>query len=84
VRIEPAPVGKTLSAMLAAGEIDALIAPRAPSCFLRGEPNVAWLFADARAAASDWFTARVCSRSCTLWAYGVAWRINIPGCQWPY
>lgn len=55
VRIEPAPEGKTLSAMLAAGEIDALIAPRAPSCFLRGEPNVAWLFADPRAAASDWF-----------------------------
>jgi len=55
VRIEAAPKGKTLSAMLAEGEIDALIAPRAPSCFLRGEPSVAWLFSDPQAAASDWF-----------------------------
>ncbi len=55
VKIEPSPDGKTLSGMLAAGEIDALIAPRAPSCFLRGEANVDWLFADPHKAASDWY-----------------------------
>jgi 4,5-dihydroxyphthalate decarboxylase len=54
VRVEPAPAGKTLSGMLAAGEIDGLIAPRAPSCFLRGDPNVGWLFKDPQAAAVDW------------------------------
>ncbi len=41
--------------MLAAGEIDALIAPRAPSCFDRRAPNVGWLFPDPAAAAADWF-----------------------------
>ena len=55
VHIEPAPEGKTLSGMLAAGEIDGLIAPRAPSCFMRGAPNVGWLFPDPQAAASDWY-----------------------------
>ena len=55
VRIEPAPEGRTLSGMLAAGEIDGLIAPRAPSCFLQGAPNVGWLFPDPQAAASDWY-----------------------------
>lgn len=55
VRLEPSPAGKTLSGMLEAGEIDGLIAPRAPSCFLRGAPNVGWLFPDPQAAASDWF-----------------------------
>jgi 4,5-dihydroxyphthalate decarboxylase len=55
VRINPAPEGKTLSGMLEAGEIDGLIAPRAPSCFARRAPNVGWLFNDPQAAAADWF-----------------------------
>jgi 4,5-dihydroxyphthalate decarboxylase len=55
IHIEPAPEGATLSAMLAAGEIDALIAPRAPSPFLKGDPNVGWLFKDPQKAASDWY-----------------------------
>jgi 4,5-dihydroxyphthalate decarboxylase len=55
VRVTPAPEGKTLSGLLAAGEIDGLIAPRAPSCFIRGEPNVGWLYPDPQAAASDWY-----------------------------
>ena len=55
VHLEPAQEGRTLSGMLAAGEIDGLIAPRAPSCFLNGAPNVGWLFPDPRAAASDWY-----------------------------
>jgi 4,5-dihydroxyphthalate decarboxylase len=55
VRITPAPAGKTLSGMLEAGELDGLIAPRAPSCFMRGAPNVGWLFPDPQAAAADWY-----------------------------
>jgi 4,5-dihydroxyphthalate decarboxylase len=55
VHLEPAPEGRTLSGMLEDGEIDGLIAPRAPSCFLRGAPHVGWLFSDPQAAASDWF-----------------------------
>ena len=41
--------------MLANGEIDAVIGPRAPSCFRNGHPNVAWLYPDPAAAASAWF-----------------------------
>ena len=40
---------RPLSAMLADGELDAIIAPRAPSCFTRGEENVGRLFPDYRA-----------------------------------
>lgn len=55
VRLEDAPAGATLSAMLAEGEIDAFIGPRVPSCFERGHPNVGWLFPDPTAAASDYY-----------------------------
>ena len=54
LRLETAPAAATLSAMLAAGEIDAIIAPRAPSCFGR-DPNVGWLYPDPTAAASAYF-----------------------------
>ncbi len=54
VRIEDAPAGATISGMLAAGEIDAVIGPRAPSCFGR-DPNIAWLYPDPAAAAAEWF-----------------------------
>ncbi|MBW7949107.1 MAG: ABC transporter substrate-binding protein [Pseudorhodoplanes sp.] len=54
VRLENAPEGATISAMLAAGEIDGFIAPRPPS--VAGQnPNVGWLFADPTAAAKDYF-----------------------------
>ncbi len=55
VRLENAPAGATISAMLAEGSIDAVIGPRAPSCFERGHPHVGWLFADPTAAASESF-----------------------------
>jgi len=55
VRVEDAPAGKTISALLADGGIDALIGPRAPACYRAGHPKVARLFADPRAAALDWF-----------------------------
>jgi 4,5-dihydroxyphthalate decarboxylase len=54
VRIEDAPEGATISGMLAKGEIDAVIGPRAPSCFGQ-HPQVRWLFPDPAAAAADWF-----------------------------
>ena len=50
VRLTPISAGHTLGAMLAAGEIDALVAPRAPSCFSRRAPHIGRLFADFRAA----------------------------------
>jgi len=55
VRIERAPEGATLSQMLADGEIDAMVSPRAPSCWDRGDPNIGWLFPDPTAAAKDYF-----------------------------
>ncbi len=55
VRLEDAPRGRTLSAMLDAGEIDAFIGPRVPPAFERGDPNVGWLFADPVAAAKDYY-----------------------------
>jgi 4,5-dihydroxyphthalate decarboxylase len=55
VRVEDAPAGATISGMLANGEIDAVIGPRAPSCFSNGHPQVAWLYPDPAAAAAEWF-----------------------------
>jgi 4,5-dihydroxyphthalate decarboxylase len=55
VRVEDAPAGATISGMLAAGEIDAVIGPRAPSCFINGHRNVGWLYPDPADAASAWF-----------------------------
>jgi 4,5-dihydroxyphthalate decarboxylase len=55
VTIDDAPEGRTLSDMLAVGEIDGLIAPRMPAPFQRGDPNVGWLFPDPAAAAKDYF-----------------------------
>lgn len=55
VEIEPIAPGRTLAAMLAAGEIDALVAPRPPSCFRDGAPGVGRLFADFRSVERAWF-----------------------------
>ena len=55
VRLEAAPEGATLSRMLEAGEIDAFIGPRSPSCFDRGHPAIGRLFPDSVAAATDYF-----------------------------
>jgi len=55
VRLDNAPEGRTLSSMLEAGEIDAFIGPRVPSCFSRGHPHVGWLFPDPVAAATDYY-----------------------------
>ena len=55
--LEVVPVGgdRALGPMLAAGEIDALVAPRAPLCFVRGEPHVDRLFPDYRRAEEAYY-----------------------------
>ena len=55
VHLELAPPGRTLNAMLEAGEIDGIIGPRLPSSFERGDPGVGWLFPDPSTAASDYY-----------------------------
>jgi 4,5-dihydroxyphthalate decarboxylase len=55
VRLDDVPQGRTLSAMLDAGEIDAFIGPRVPPAFERGDPKVGWLFPDPVAAAKDYY-----------------------------
>ena len=49
------PTDKTLSGMLEAGELDGLFTARAPSCFMRGAPNIAHLFRDTRAAEQAYY-----------------------------
>ena len=53
VRLTEAPPGRSLSEMLLAGEIDALIGPRTPSAMVVSGSTVGWLFPDPRAAAID-------------------------------
>jgi 4,5-dihydroxyphthalate decarboxylase len=55
VRIESAPDGTSLNALLEQGQIDAFIGPRAPSCFERGHPHVDWLFSDPAAEAAAYY-----------------------------
>ncbi len=54
VKLENAPAGKSISALLAEGAIDGFIAPRPPS-LPKGTPNIGWLFADPVAAAKDYY-----------------------------
>lgn len=56
VRIEDAPEGETISNLLASGKIDAVIGPRAPSCFDQGHPQVRYLFDDPHKTAADWYS----------------------------
>ncbi|MEQ8710346.1 MAG: ABC transporter substrate-binding protein [Rhodospirillales bacterium] len=55
IRIEQAPEGATLNAMLAAGEIDAFVGPRWPRSFNEGDPRVGRLFPDTVAVAEDYY-----------------------------
>lgn len=54
VRVEPRP-DRTLSDMLVAGEIDAMITARPPRCFRDGTPGVRRLFPDYRAEEERYF-----------------------------
>jgi 4,5-dihydroxyphthalate decarboxylase len=53
--VEAIPRDRTLSDMLAKGEIDAVISARAVSAFTRGAPNVGRLWPDFRAAEEAYF-----------------------------
>ncbi|MDP2621401.1 MAG: ABC transporter substrate-binding protein [Hyphomicrobiales bacterium] len=55
VRLEDAPAEATLAGLLAAGEIDAMMGPRAPSCYREKHPHVGRLFPDSEAAARDYY-----------------------------
>lgn len=55
IDLQQIPDDKTLSQMLESGEIDGYIGARAPSCFLRGAPNVGRLFGDYIGAEKDYF-----------------------------
>jgi 4,5-dihydroxyphthalate decarboxylase len=55
VRLTSAPTDRTLSAMLAAGELDGIIGPRLPSCFGDPAAKVGWLFPDTVQTASQYF-----------------------------
>src|SRR6185436_16643966 len=52
VRLDSAPEGKTISQLLADGEIDGFMAPRPPALESK---NVGWLFRDPVAAAKDYY-----------------------------
>jgi ABC-type nitrate/sulfonate/bicarbonate transport system substrate-binding protein len=57
IEIGPIPPDKTIAAMLADGDIDALYSPRMPSPFAHGDPRVARLFPDVMAAEQAYFAA---------------------------
>ncbi|WP_127354991.1 type 2 periplasmic-binding domain-containing protein [Actinacidiphila soli] len=57
VRITRAPQGRTLAAMLAEGEIDALCTPRVPSPFVAGDPRVRRVFPDVVGAEKEYWAA---------------------------
>jgi 4,5-dihydroxyphthalate decarboxylase len=53
--LELAPAGRSLSEMLAQGDLDAVITARAPSCYLLRHPSVGRLFEDFKAAERAYF-----------------------------
>jgi 4,5-dihydroxyphthalate decarboxylase len=55
IRVNRIPAGQTLSAMLAAGDIDALYTARAPSSFRNGDGRVKRLFEDFPVVERDYF-----------------------------
>jgi len=55
VKIDFLGEGKTLEAMMAAGELDALFSLYIPESFLRGEPHIVRLFENPKAVAQDYY-----------------------------
>ena len=55
IDLEAVPTDRSLSDMLEKGELDAVIGARAPSCYLRGAPNVARMWPDYPAVEEAYF-----------------------------
>lgn len=55
IDLQAIPSDRTLSEMLATGELDAVISARAPSCFVEGDVSIGRLFPDYRAAEERYF-----------------------------
>lgn len=55
VRLEAIPQDRTLNEMIESGEIDALMSPRMPSCFLKGSPRVRRLFRNFKHVEMEYF-----------------------------
>lgn len=55
IDLQPIRDDQTLVGLLKAGELDALLTARAPSSFLAGEPHIARLFPDTRAAEAAYY-----------------------------
>lgn len=55
IDIAPIPPGRTLSDMLAIGELDAVYSPRTPRCFQAGSTAVSRLFSDVRTVEADYY-----------------------------
>lgn len=55
LRIGRIPEDRTLAAMLAEGEIDALCTPRVPSPFVAGDPRVRRVFSDVAASEKEYY-----------------------------
>lgn len=55
IDLQPIASDQTLSDMLERGELDGIIGARAPSCFLRGVPNVDRLFPDFPSSEKSYF-----------------------------
>jgi 4,5-dihydroxyphthalate decarboxylase len=53
IKLTEAPAGRSLSQLLLAGDIDALIGPRTPSAMTAANPPIGWLFKDPHAAAIE-------------------------------
>ncbi|MFY0614202.1 MAG: ABC transporter substrate-binding protein [Hyphomicrobiaceae bacterium] len=55
IRIEQAPEGATLNAMLESGDIDGFIGPRSPKCFDEGHDKIDRLFANSMSVAEEYY-----------------------------
>jgi 4,5-dihydroxyphthalate decarboxylase len=55
IHLEQAPPDRTLSELLAQGDIDGLVGPRLPACFGKPSSRVGWLFPDPTRAAMEYF-----------------------------
>jgi 4,5-dihydroxyphthalate decarboxylase len=55
IDLKAVPADRTIADMLAKGEIDGLLSARAPSCYLRGAPNVGRLWPDYPAVEAAYY-----------------------------